>query len=48
MGYRLNASIPNIEYVDNNLELGKQYNREDKELVKLFKQIKEKENEFFD
>lgn len=26
MGYRLHASIPNIEYVDNNLELGKQYN----------------------
>ena len=26
MGYRLNASIPNIEYVDNDLELGKQYN----------------------
>lgn len=26
MGYRLYASIPNIEYEDNNLELGKQYN----------------------
>lgn len=26
MGYRLYASIPNIEYVDNDLELGKQYN----------------------
>lgn len=26
MGYRLHASIPNVEYVENNLELGKQYN----------------------
>ena len=26
MGYRLHASIPNVEYVYNNLELGKQYN----------------------
>ncbi len=26
MGYRLHASIPNVEYEDNNLELGKQYN----------------------
>lgn len=26
MGYRLHASIPNVEYVNNNLELGKQYN----------------------
>ena len=25
MGYRLHASIPNVEYVNNNLELGKQY-----------------------
>lgn len=26
MGYRLHASISNVEYEDNNLELGKQYN----------------------
>lgn len=26
MGYRLHASIPNVEYIHNNLELGKQYN----------------------
>ena len=26
MGYRLHASIPNIDYEDNDLELGKQYN----------------------
>ena len=26
MGYRLHASIPNVEYVENDLELGKQYN----------------------
>ncbi len=25
MGYRLHASIPNIEHYDNGLELGKQY-----------------------
>ena len=25
MGYRLYANIPNVEYVNNNLELGKQY-----------------------
>ena len=26
MGYRLHANIPNVEYADNDLELGKQYN----------------------
>ncbi len=26
MGYRLNVSIPNVEYVNNYLELGKPYN----------------------
>lgn len=26
MGYRLYAEIPNVNYPDNNLELGKQYN----------------------
>lgn len=26
MGYRLHASIPNVKYVEKNLELGKQYN----------------------